>query len=62
MTKGTAAQGQKGKAKLHYRCRRCGHSSYHKKRGICSNCGYGKTSKIRKYSWQKTHYFKRLNK
>ena len=62
MTKGTASHGLKGHFKLHTRCRRCGNSSYHKKKGICSYCGYGKTPKLRKYSWQKKTYTKRLNK
>ncbi|MEK6922882.1 MAG: 50S ribosomal protein L37e [Nanoarchaeota archaeon] len=53
MVKGTASKGLKGRAKLHYPCRRCGRSSYHKKSGVCSHCGYGKTKKMRKYSWQK---------
>ena len=62
MSKGTASKGLKGRAKLHFRCRRCGHASYHKKSGICSNCGYGRTSKIRSYSWQKKHFFKKFDK
>jgi len=62
MSKGTASQGLKGKAKLHIRCRRCGRASYHKKKGICSHCGYGNSAKLRKYSWQKKTYTKRLNK
>jgi len=53
MTKGTHSQGKKGQAKLHIRCRRCGRASYHKKRKICSHCGYGDTTKLRRYSWNK---------
>jgi len=53
MTKGTSSMGLKGKAKLHYPCRRCGRSSYHKKKGICSYCGYGRSKKMRSYAWQK---------
>jgi len=41
--------------KLHIRCRRCGRHSYHIRKKACSSCGYGKTSKIRSYSWAKTH-------
>jgi len=62
MTKGTPSQGKKGRAKLHFRCRRCGKNAYHKKKSICSNCGYGNSAKLRKYSWQKKSYFKRLNR
>jgi large subunit ribosomal protein L37e len=53
MTKGTPSMGKKGKKKLHIRCRRCGHISYHIKKKICSHCGYGRSSKLRKYSWKK---------
>lgn len=53
--------GKKGHAKLHIKCRRCGSNSYHKKKGICSACGYGKTKKIRRYAWQKKHHLVRLN-
>ncbi len=62
MSKGTASKGKHGAAKLTTLCRRCGRKSYHKKKGICSHCGYGKTKKIRKYSWKKKHYFKKYNK
>jgi large subunit ribosomal protein L37e len=47
MSKGTAAMGKKGKGTLHFSCRRCGKTSYHKKRSICASCGYGKASKMR---------------
>ena len=51
MTKGTPSMGKKGKKKLHLSCRRCGEKSYHMKRGVCSSCGYGKSAKLKKYSW-----------
>jgi large subunit ribosomal protein L37e len=51
MTKGTPSMGKKSKGKLHISCRRCGKASYHMKRGICSSCGYGKSSRLKKYSW-----------
>ncbi|MCK5233992.1 MAG: 50S ribosomal protein L37e [Candidatus Aenigmarchaeota archaeon] len=38
--------------KVHELCRRCGKHSYHIKDKICSACGFGKTAKIRAYSWQ----------
>ncbi len=54
MTKGTPSKGLKGRAKLHVPCRRCGRrSSFHKKKGICSYCGYGRSKRMRKYTWQK---------
>ncbi|MEM3522669.1 MAG: 50S ribosomal protein L37e, partial [Candidatus Bathyarchaeia archaeon] len=50
--------GKKGRLKTHIVCRRCGRRSYniHKKR--CAACGFGKSSKIREYSWQN----KKVNK
>lgn len=51
MTKGTSSQGKKNK-KVHVKCRRCGEASYNQKKGVCSSCGFGKSSKRRDYSWQ----------
>lgn len=51
MPKGTPSFGKKQK-KTHIRCRRCGHRSYHVRKKVCSHCGFGKSSKIRSYSWQ----------
>ena len=62
MTKGTPSKGTKRRIKLHVRCRRCGKPSYHVKRKTCSSCGYGKTTTIRKYAWQKKYKLKRLNR
>lgn len=59
MVKGTPSQGKKGKAKLHIRCRRCGRASYHKKKRVCSHCGYGKSTKLRRYNWNKKTVTKR---
>ena len=56
MTKGTPSMGKKSGKSTHIRCRRCGKAAYHKIQGICSSCGYGKSAKLRKYSWnKKTH-------
>ncbi|MBS3107326.1 50S ribosomal protein L37e [Candidatus Woesearchaeota archaeon] len=52
MTKGTSSMGKKSGKDMHIRCRRCGKATYHKKKHICSYCGYGKTAKMRKYTWQ----------
>jgi large subunit ribosomal protein L37e len=43
---------------LHIRCRRCGRTSYRVDKHYCSACGYGRSSKLRKYSWQ-THTLQR---
>jgi large subunit ribosomal protein L37e len=51
MTTGTSSQGKKNK-KVHVNCRRCGEASYHKKKKVCSSCGFGKSAKRRDYSWQ----------
>jgi len=53
MAGGTSAQGKKGRAKLHLRCRRCGKPTYHKKKKVCSSCGFGKSKRLRKYKWLK---------
>ncbi|MBI4453127.1 50S ribosomal protein L37e [Candidatus Woesearchaeota archaeon] len=53
MTKGTYSQGKKSRGKTHIRCRRCGDITYHKKRKICSSCGYGKSARMKHYNWQK---------
>ncbi|MFX1341349.1 MAG: 50S ribosomal protein L37e [Promethearchaeota archaeon] len=50
MGKGTPAFGKKNK-KSHIRCRRCGRRSYHVRKKRCAACGFGQTSRIRKYSW-----------
>ena len=53
MSKGTASFGKKSGKKNHIACRRCGGGTYHKKKGVCSSCGYGKSAKLRSYSWAK---------
>ncbi|MFW6286253.1 MAG: 50S ribosomal protein L37e [Nanoarchaeota archaeon] len=51
MTKGTPSMGKKSTGKLHISCRRCGKSSYHMKKKICSSCGYGKSARMKFYEW-----------
>jgi len=55
MTKGTTSMGKRIGTK-HIRCRRCGKHSYHIRKKVCSHCGFGETSKIRKYSWHTKHW------
>ncbi|MFW9935525.1 MAG: 50S ribosomal protein L37e [Promethearchaeota archaeon] len=55
MGKGTPAFGKKNK-KTHIRCRRCGRRSYHIRKKRCAACGYGVSSRIRKYSWARKDY------
>ncbi len=52
MTKGTPSQGQHNKGRSHIKCRRCGHISFNVAKGYCSHCGYGKSKRLRSYSWQ----------
>lgn len=53
MSKGTASMGRKSGKKSHITCRRCGGHSYHTQKQRCASCGYGKSAKIRKFSWLK---------
>ena len=60
MSKGTPSKGKSTGKKTHIRCRRCGKHTYHVRKKVCSSCGFGETSKIRKYSWQNKRSGKRL--
>jgi len=53
MTKGTPSMGKKSGKKNFIRCRRCGKATYHIRKKKCSSCGFGNSSKLRKYTWQK---------
>jgi len=56
MVKGTPSMGKRSSGKTHIRCRRCGKHTYHATNSECASCGYGKSAKLRKYSWNKrTH-------
>ena len=50
--KGTPSFGKRARKTVHIRCRRCGRRAYHVSKKTCAACGYGKTSTIRRYSWQ----------
>lgn len=53
MTKGTASMGEKsGKSHLVIRCRRCGRRSYHVRHKKCAHCGFGVSSRLKRYNWQ----------
>ncbi|HIH36517.1 MAG TPA: 50S ribosomal protein L37e [Methanocellales archaeon] len=52
MTKGTPSMGRRNK-KTHITCRRCGSVSYHFNDKECASCGFGRTSRMRSYSWMK---------
>ena len=51
MTKGTPSMGKRNK-KTHIACRRCGKIAYHIRKNVCSACGYGRSRKLKKFSWQ----------
>lgn len=53
MSKGTASSA--GGKIVHFRCRRCGRHSFHRQKGVCSSCGFGETSRLRRYDWAKRH-------
>ncbi len=53
MTKGTASMGKRSSKVTHIRCRRCGKRTYHVRKKVCSSCGYGKSAKLRSFSWSK---------
>lgn len=52
MGKGTPSKGKKNKAASHKTCRRCGRHSYHRRKGFCAYCGFGKTAKLRQPNWR----------
>lgn len=49
MTKGTPSK--MGGKRAHTICRRCGKHAYNIQKRVCASCGFGKTSKMRKYNW-----------
>lgn len=44
--------GKRSKNKTHIRCRRCGRHAYNVSKKYCAACGFGRSSRIRRYSWQ----------
>ncbi|HDQ07954.1 MAG TPA: 50S ribosomal protein L37e [Methanoculleus sp.] len=50
MSKGTPSMGKRQKH-THIACRRCGKISFHARHKVCSSCGFGKSPRLRKYSW-----------
>ena len=52
MTKGTPSFGKRMGKTVHIRCRRCGRRAYHVRKKKCAACGFGASTKIRRYSWQ----------
>ncbi|MEM4700487.1 MAG: 50S ribosomal protein L37e [Candidatus Nezhaarchaeales archaeon] len=52
MVKGTTSFGKHGRGRTHIRCRRCGRRSFNLTKRYCAACGFGRSSRLRKYSWQ----------
>ncbi len=51
MSKGTPSSA--GGKIVHVRCRRCGSHSFHRQHGVCASCGFGRSSRLRRYDWAK---------
>ena len=49
--KGSPSMGKRQK-RSHILCRRCGNRSFHIRDGVCASCGFGRTKRLRSYSWQ----------
>ncbi|MCD6089264.1 50S ribosomal protein L37e [Candidatus Bathyarchaeota archaeon] len=52
MGKGTPSFGKRMGKTVHIRCRRCGRRAYHVRKKRCAACGFGASTRIRRYSWQ----------
>ena len=50
--KGTPSMGKRSKNVTHIKCRRCGRNAYNVAKGYCAACGFGRSSRMRRYSWQ----------
>ncbi|RLI11390.1 50S ribosomal protein L37e [Candidatus Bathyarchaeota archaeon] len=51
MGKGTPSFGKRMGKTVHIRCRRCGRRAYHVRKKRCAACGFGASTRIRRYSW-----------
>jgi len=51
MTKGTPSFGKMSRDKTHIRCPRCGRHAYHVRKKYCAACGWGRSRRLRNYSW-----------
>ena len=45
--------GKMNKRRSHIYCRRCGGHAYHIHDKVCAKCGYGRSTKLRAFTWQK---------
>mgnify|MGYP003850162449 FL=1 len=51
MVKGTPSMGKRSNKVTHIKCRRCGRVSYNVSKKYCASCGFGRSRRIRRYSW-----------
>jgi len=52
VTKGTPSFGKMGRGYTHVVCRRCGRRAFNVAKGYCAACGFGRSKRIRRDSWQ----------
>jgi len=52
VNKGTPSMGRRMGKTEHIKCRRCGRRAYHVTKKRCAACGYGASTRIRRYGWQ----------
>lgn len=43
--------GKRSNKVTHIKCRRCGRVAFNVSKGYCAACGYGRSSRIRRYRW-----------
>ncbi len=60
MVKGTPSMGKRSRGKTHIRCRRCGRHSYNVRKKYCAACGFGRSKRMRRYSWQNKIPYRRV--
>ncbi|NPA96777.1 MAG: 50S ribosomal protein L37e [Crenarchaeota archaeon] len=56
MGKGTPSFGKMSKKVTHIKCRRCGRVAFNVAKGYCAACGFGRSKRMRRYSWQNKKY------
>lgn len=51
MVKGTPSMGKRSDKVTHIKCRRCGRVAYNVSKKYCVACGFGRSSRMRRYNW-----------
>jgi len=60
VVKGTPSMGRRSRGKTHIRCRRCGRHAYNVRKKYCAACGFGRSKRMRRYSWQNKISYRRI--